>query len=868
MPQNKKSSTNNKKKNNNKRTDNAILASIIALVLVFTTLLGVYAFQNFAPRKGGFRSGGGGGIISSAGSANGDFELDVSKHDLSINDTNNTVCFYAIVGSEAQSVNLTDSNGNILAEMLDNGDSNVNGDEYAGDGIYSAKLRVDTSNEANFHYRATANNRKSNIEIISVIAPLTNSELNDIEKVDKALEELRNSDEYREKPVEDRKTLAMNELKQLANEGLIDADSIVVDEDNKIITFYYSSGIIGSIRLTEFSNMIAGHRNNDKNNYNNRTLFANRNANETADLANIDAIVLYAWGAPNSDEWRGIYNNSCKVRDACRTVGFNTTLDSNVTVEDLKNLTRYEFVYLGAHGIYTTFSYKSDEKCWFFFNKTKKVSTSAFALLEKATKEKNQNYSLALKSGRIIKSNDEYLITSAFFEEYYGRSGLENSIFFLSSCQLMGSHGNFCEDWSSALTSKSIKAFVAFHNSVYIDYGHSLAIDIIEKLSNGETIERSLEYAKDIHGDNHSQWYDNVFEVAEDGHPISPAAYPVLRGDKEARLVSNDGSLSGKVADSNTRSPISGVAIQATNENNEVVSTSTDATGNFYVDMAEGEYNLLVQASGYVSCHINDINITSGETTYLENTILLTEQEGEPISQAGGVITNAVNGDFVEGAQLKFRQNWNNKKGAYIQNANGNVIKIVSDENGKYFTDELPYGYYTAEITKSGYATQYVNIIASNQNSGTLEQNIVLVPEANGNDFRITLEWDENPRDEDAHIVGDVPGDFHVYYRNKSANINGETIATLDHDDTRGNGFETVTLKVDNSGTYKYYVYHYAGSGSLSTSNAIVKVYQGNVMIKQYNVPVDQGTGRYWNVFNIVNGEVVTINRISNSENQ
>ena len=327
------------------------------------------------------------------------------------------------------------------------------------------------------------------------------------------------------------------------------------------------------------------------------------------------------------------------------------------------------------------------------------------------------------------------------------------------------------------------------------------------------------------------------------------------------------GTLSGKVADANTQRVINGVEIVASNGNVSGTAHS-DSNGNFSVKLKEGTYKLVVSASGYLSCEINNVNIKKLETTYLENTILLKEIGDAPLSQAGGMISNAVSGEAVENAIIKFRKNWGNKSGEYLKNSSNSVVTIKSNNEGKYYIASLEYGYYTMEVAKDGYATQYVNIIASNQNSNALNQNVVLVPEANGNDFRITLEWDENPRDEDAHIIGDVPGEFHVYYRNKTANINGETIATLDHDDTQGNGFETVTLKANNSGTYKYYVYHYAGTGSLATSNAKVKIYQGDVMIKQYNVPVDQGIGKYWNVFNIVNGEVVTINRISDSDNQ
>ena len=200
--------------------------------------------------------------------------------------------------------------------------------------------------------------------------------------------------------------------------------------------------------------------------------------------------------------------------------------------------------------------------------------------------------------------------------------------------------------------------------------------------------------------------------------------------------------------------------------------------------------------------------------------------------------------------------------GEYAKDASDNEITIITGADGKYYTDKLPYGYYTVEAVKDGFATAYVNIISINDDTAAMGQDVVFVPEASGNDFRVTLEWESHPRDEDAHIVGDLPDDFHVYYNNKVALFGDTTVATLDQDDQNGNGFETITLTVNPSGVYKYYVHHYAGEESLSTSNAIVKVYQGGVLIKQYNVPVDQGTEKYWNVFNIVNGEVVTVNLI------
>ena len=51
----------------------------------------------------------------------------------------------------------------------------------------------------------------------------------------------------------------------------------------------------------------------------------------------------------------------------------------------------------------------------------------------------------------------------------------------------------------------------------------------------------------------------------------------------------------------------------------------------------------------------------------------------------------------------------------------------------------------------------------------------------------------------------------------------------------------------------------------MGTSEAQVRVYQNDTLIAKYNVPTDQGNGDYWNVFAIVNGELITRNTITDN---
>jgi uncharacterized protein YfaP (DUF2135 family) len=87
----------------------------------------------------------------------------------------------------------------------------------------------------------------------------------------------------------------------------------------------------------------------------------------------------------------------------------------------------------------------------------------------------------------------------------------------------------------------------------------------------------------------------------------------------------------------------------------------------------------------------------------------------------------------------------------------------------------------------------------------------------------------------------------------------------LDVDDTTSFGPETITLNLTTGDPYYYYVHRYSGSGTLSSSSAQVKVYQGAVLLATFNVPTDQGSGDYWNVFAIENGDLRIKNTVTTS---
>lgn len=127
--------------------------------------------------------------------------------------------------------------------------------------------------------------------------------------------------------------------------------------------------------------------------------------------------------------------------------------------------------------------------------------------------------------------------------------------------------------------------------------------------------------------------------------------------------------------------------------------------------------------------------------------------------------------------------------------------------------------------------------------------------------MRIVLNWGDEPRDLDSHLL--FPGN-QIYFLKK----NGAD-ALLDVDDTDGYGPETITINRKHDGErYVYAVFNYTnrddlGGNWLSKSGAKVFVYVGQTLIKTYYVPFNK-TGNMWEVFAITGaGEIQDINSMS-----
>ncbi len=132
--------------------------------------------------------------------------------------------------------------------------------------------------------------------------------------------------------------------------------------------------------------------------------------------------------------------------------------------------------------------------------------------------------------------------------------------------------------------------------------------------------------------------------------------------------------------------------------------------------------------------------------------------------------------------------------------------------------------------------------------------------------YTIALTWNEHPRDLDAHIwTPFVETDsWHIYFGRKGL-LRSEPYCSLDVDDVTSFGPEHITISRAFSGEYVYAVNHWSGDSTISTSGAVVRIYNYGNLIRTFTVPNQTaGDNWWWHVFklNAVTGEITELNVI------
>lgn len=252
---------------------------------------------------------------------------------------------------------------------------------------------------------------------------LTTDDAAGMQQADAAVTALTGSDEYEQMSREERLTAALAELDELTRKGLVRRDSIRTDEENGMVSFTYRCGVLGGILLTlpdELDEMTFDAGDNG--------LRAPRDIAQrtprtemplTDDVRQAAEARQYRENAlPETIGRAAIYYafdntvNSSRfpyysyMQGFWEGMGLRTTMNTRVTLSDLRRMNKYDLCILSAHGAYYTYSYGTFRK----HTRTEPI----ILLTEASTLYKDIIYGFDLLAHRIIKLNGLYCVTADF----------------------------------------------------------------------------------------------------------------------------------------------------------------------------------------------------------------------------------------------------------------------------------------------------------------------------------------------------------------------------------------------------------------------------------------------------------------------
>ena len=219
-------------------------------------------------------------------------------------------------------------------------------------------------------------------------------------------------------------------------------------------------------------------------------------------------------------------------------------------------------------------------------------------------------------------------------------------------------------------------------------------------------------------------------------------------------------------------------------------------------------------------------------------------QEQGKVTVAGSII-DVTNGHKVDNAKVSF----------FKGTASGERFDPDTNDSGAYSVQLEPDNY-VARIEADGYITEEFSFTVT-ENSDTMALDFSISPQLSAGQIRIVLEWGANPSDLDSHLTGTASDGrgVSVDFISPTARSGDKVYAELDIDDRSGFGPETITIN-DVNGKYDYFVYLYAGTGTIAQSGATVKVYTSDSASPITFVPPANHTGVQWDVFSIDKGEI------------
>ena len=455
-----------------------------------------------------------------------------------------------------------------------------------------------------------------------------------------------------------------------------------------------------------------------------------------------------------------------------------------------------------------------------------------------------QTESLIMVSGTKENGQNESIVAlgPAFIDRHYQAGDLDHSIFVLGACSSMKN-----DTFAQAFSRKGAEVSFGFSDITSMGYCEEMTFETLVRrmLLEGYPARVAYAYAKGTAG--------------QEDYYVPGTKFKMYPEDSIYANV-NNGGISGSVRDAETGQPINGAYVTIKNQDGSQVvgGTYTNQYGKFYTELLPGTYTVVIEAYGYLMDTVDNVKVELTKNTSMEIASLL--KPGTKVHIDGQVV-DATTGKGIPDATINFYQFQGSSISMRVQYLTGGDFNLTTDEEGYYETDKLPSGYYRAIVKKDGYKTNYRNVMVL---GGGSDQDIVLTPKLADDQMRVVLTWDREPMDLDLYLFAPKNGsndqEYQVSYLSKNNGTYPQyaDIASFDVEDYDGYGPETITIKKLTKGTYTCYVKQYE-EGALANSNAKITLYIGDLEPATWSIPVDQGDGAYWKVFEI-DGETKKIN--------
>lgn len=345
-------------------------------------------------------------------------------------------------------------------------------------------------------------------EQAAVQQSLSATDVREMQQADAAVTALTGGSDYAQMTEDERTDAALQQLNALTAQGLVKQGSVYTDAENGMISFTYSCGALGGILLTDPEEE-------------NTAALPELDESQLQELAENKrvgtAAIYYAFdNTINSTR----YPYYAYMQTYWDSVGLQTDLDTTVTVSDLRRMGRYDLCILSTHGAYYTYEYG-----WLF----KKTATEPLILLtERSDFWSDLRYGFDLLAHRVVKVNGMYAVNGNFFRSAYRGNGIVLS----ETCEFYGKNGHVDTSMADGLLAGGAKAVMGYVNNVYSVYSRSMLWAAVNRMIEGETLERAVDYAKSIYGTDDIIWYN------EQGgrRPHAAASYAMLSGDRSAAL--------------------------------------------------------------------------------------------------------------------------------------------------------------------------------------------------------------------------------------------------------------------------------------------------------------------------------------------